>query len=268
MTRKVAVVTGGNRGLGLEVSRRLAELRWTVLLTGRDEDACDRAAEALRESRRDVVARALDVADRKSIDAFAQSIAREHRRIDALVNNAGVSLHGFDARVARETLAVNFFGAMRVTDRLLPYMAEGGRIIMVSSGLGELTALNSQSLRERIAADTLTRGELISLMESFIAEVERGKHEKHGWPSSAYNVSKVGLNALTRVLARELAGDKKNVAPSVTIDSVCPGWVQTRMGGSGAPRSVEQGADGIVRAIVEHDGGSGRFLRDGEIVDW
>src|SRR5262249_20611876 len=125
MQRKVAVVTGGNRGLGYEVARRLGAQRWSVILTGRDEAACERAAEELRDPRNDITARVLDVADKKSIEAFAQSLERDKKRIDALVNNAGVSLHGFDARVARDTMAVNFFGALRVTDRLLPLMAEG-----------------------------------------------------------------------------------------------------------------------------------------------
>ena len=98
---------------------------------------------------------------------------------------------------------MNFFGALRVTDRLLPTMRQGRRIVMVSSGLGAAEVL-APPLRSRFLDSTLIRDELIALMESFVRDVAAGVHAEKGWPSSAYRVSKVGLNALVRVLAREL----------------------------------------------------------------
>ncbi len=137
-------------------------------------------------------------------------------------------------------------------------MRSGARIVMVSSGMGELTSV-SPELRHRFEDPALTRDELVSLMESFVRDVAEGTHAKKGWPSSAYRVSKVGLNALTRVLARELHGDPRHIL----VNSACPGWVRTRMGGSGAPRSPEKGAETPAwLALLPEGGPTGRFFRD------
>src|SRR5262249_21830703 len=201
MRSQVAVVTGGNRGIGVEACRQLAALGYRVVLTGRDASQVERAASELRKGKADVVPHALDVADRASIEAFAQTMERDSAPIDALINNAGISLHGFDAKVAAQTLEVNVFGPMRLTDRLMPKLADEARVIMVSSGMGEVSCLSSNALRDRILSDRLTRGELTSLLQGFVTSVERGDFAKKGWPSNAYSVSKVGLNAFTRVLS-------------------------------------------------------------------
>jgi carbonyl reductase 1 len=254
--RRVAVVTGANRGIGRDIARRLAAAGLDVIATARD-DATGSAAAA------EIGARfvPLDVTDIASIDALASSLKRG---LDVLVNNAGISMQGFDAGVAKGTLDVNFFGAMNVTDRLLPSMRSGGRIVMVSSGMGELSSV-SEALRKRFLDPALTRAELVSLMESFVRDVAAGTHAKHGWPSSAYRVSKVGLNALTRILARELAGDPRRIL----VNAVCPGWVRTAMGGAGAPRSIEKGSETPAWLALLPDGGpSGGFFRDQHEIAW
>jgi NAD(P)-dependent dehydrogenase (short-subunit alcohol dehydrogenase family) len=252
-----AVVTGGNRGLGLETCRQLAKRGFEVVLTSRDlAEGRARARELAAEGR--VEAAELDVADPASIARFAETM----RDVDVLVNNAGISQHGFDATVAKTTLEVNFFGAMRVTDALLPKLGEPAVIVMVSSGLGE-SDIVSPPLRVRFLDPQLDRDSLVALMREFIAAVERGDHQRKGWPSSAYGVSKLGMNALVRVLARELEPRR------ISINAVCPGWVRTDMGGSSAPRSVKQGADGIVwAATLGEDGPTGRWFRDREEIDW
>ena len=170
----------------------------------------------------------LDVTDAASIAALAERLAREGVRLDVLVNNAGISLKGFDAEVVRRTLAVNFFGAIAVTDAVLPSVRDGGAIVMVSSGMGELSAF-SPALRARFLDAGLTRAALIDLVRSFEHAVERGRHVAEGWPSSAYRVSKASLNAWVRLLARELAPRR------IRVNAVCPGWVRTDMGGDAAP---------------------------------
>jgi carbonyl reductase 1 len=243
---RVALVTGANRGIGLEIVRQLSRAGVNVLAAAREPGAGD------------IV---LDVTNKDHIDALAERLSDG---LDILVNNAGTSMQGFDAKMARGTLDVNFFGPMNVTDALLPHLRPGARIVMVSSGMGELSHVGPE-LRKRFESPTLDRAALVELMHSFVLEVAAGAHESHGWPSNAYSVSKVGLNALTRVLARELASDPR----AILVNAVCPGWVRTRMGGQGAPRSPEQGARTPVWASLLPEGGpNGGFFRDERAIAW
>jgi carbonyl reductase 1 len=257
-TRRVAVVTGGNRGLGLETCRGLARQGFSVVLTSRAEGG-ERAARELHRTGLEVGHHLLDVADPASVESFAEEFVRQGVELSLLVNNAGISLRGLNGDVARRTLETNFFGAQRVTDALLPLMGAGARVTMVSSTLGELGCLRGP-LRTRFLDPALGRDGLHALVSSFVSDVERGQQAASGWPSSAYAVSKVALNALTRMLAKEL---KPN---GITVNAVSPGWVRTEMGGPTAPRSVEEGATLIIWAAI--DGASGVFLSDGKARDW
>jgi NAD(P)-dependent dehydrogenase (short-subunit alcohol dehydrogenase family) len=256
--KRTALVTGANRGLGTETCRQLARSGLLVLLTGRSESAGAAAASALAKEGLAVEYRPLDVADPKSIASLKAGLAGSP--IDVLVNNAGIAMDGFDAEVARRTLDVNFFGALGVTNTLLPLLPDGGTIVMVSSGMGELACLGAP-LREKMMEPGLTQDELIDLMHAFVRDVEHARHTEAGWPSSAYRVSKAGLNALVRILARDLAGRR------IRVNAVCPGWVRTDMGGPKATRSVEIGAASIVWAASEK-GPTGGFFRDGKSIAW
>jgi carbonyl reductase 1 len=257
----IAVVTGANRGLGLETARVLAQKGYRVWLTGRDAAHTEQAAAELRVSKLNVEAATLDIASAPSVAAFAERMAGEPA-IDALVNNAGASLSGFNADVAERTVDNNYRGAVRVTDALFSKLAPAANIVMVSSGMGELSHL-SPALRKRLLAPTLNRAEIEQLAEEFVNAVKSGNHSAAGFPSNAYSVSKALMNAFTRVLARELAGTQRRV------NAVCPGWVKTRMGGSSAPRSLDQGASGIVWAATLGAGGpNGGFFRDAKALEW
>ena len=260
--RDIAVVTGANRGIGLETCRQLAAHGLHIVLTGRDEAQARRAANELEGNGRDVATHQLDVTDERSIGALAGDLERDHGRIDVLVNNAGVIMEGFNSEVARRTIDTNCLGPMKVTDRLLPLISAHGRIVMVSSGMGQLACVSS-ALRKKFMDPALTRDALVELMGSFVADVASGQHEKNGWPTSAYRVSKVGLNAYTRILARELA-DRR-----LRLNAVCPGWVRTDMGGASAVRSVEEGADTPVwAALLPENGPTGGFFRDRKTLEW
>jgi NAD(P)-dependent dehydrogenase (short-subunit alcohol dehydrogenase family) len=255
----IAVVTGANRGLGLEVSRQLARKGYQVVLTARDGAAARAAAESLKGDG-SVVAEQLDVANAESVSAFADRLGKKHERIDALVNNAAIAMKGFDGEVVRGTLAVNFFGPLQVTRALQPLVAPGGNVVMVSSEQGELWPY-SESIKRRFLDPLLSVDGLIALLGDFASAVATGQHEQLGWPSSAYRVSKAALNSLVRIYDRDVSG--------VRCNAVCPGWVRTDMGGPGASRSVEQGAAGIVWAATLSDGAPhGGFFRDAKPISW
>ncbi len=250
---RLAVVTGSNRGIGHEIVRQLVHHGLRVIATARDADAGAKAAAKLGAE-----FAPLDVASTSSIDTFADHLAQKQGGLDIFVANAGIALDGFNAEVARQTLDVNFYGAMRSTDKLLPLFRPGARIVMISSGMGELSCIGPE-LREQFAAPNLDRQTLMGLVERFIAEVGAGTHAKSGFPSSAYRVSKVALNAYVRILARELSSDPRRIL----VNATCPGWVNTRMGGSSAPTSVEEGADTPVwLAMLPEGGPTGTFFRN------
>ena len=256
MAARTALVTGANQGIGLEVCRQLADQGFEVILTSRDEKAGRAAADELG-----VAYHRLDVTQTADIAALAADLKKDGGVIDVLVNNAGISMDGFNDTVVQTTLGVNFFGALAVTEALLPLIPDGGSIVMVSSGMGELHAY-SPAIRARFADPKLTRDELVALVNEFIADVAAGRHTENGWPTSAYRVSKAAINALARILAGDLALRR------IRVNAACPGWVRTRMGGRSASRSVEQGAKSIFWAATLTDATTGGFFRDGRPATW
>jgi NAD(P)-dependent dehydrogenase (short-subunit alcohol dehydrogenase family) len=259
MTKRVAVVTGTSRGIGLSIAKQLAERGLKVIATSRDAIQGKKAADEMG-----LPFHALDVSSQKSVDAFAAHLKETEGGLDVLVNNAGVSLDGFDANVARRTLEVNFFGAVRMTDTLLPLMRPHGRIVMISSGMGELACLG-KDLQSRFGEPTLTRQALFSLVNRFVEEVAAKTHEGSGWPSNAYRVSKVAMNAFVRVLARELTEDPRGIK----VNAACPGWVRTGMGGRTAPLTPDEGArTPLWLATLPEDGPIGGFFRAERAIPW
>src|SRR5436309_7838550 len=258
--RPQALVTGANRGLGLETSRQLRDKGFRVVLTSRDVKKGTAATHRLDPAGGDVLYHQLDVTDHGSISALAKDFPGFASHLDILVNNAGIGSWGADRRASVRTIETNYFGSRDVTDALLPLIPDGGCIVMVSSGLGELSTMG-RDLRPRFADPALRRTALDALIKSYFAALENGEPKREGWPS-AYSVSKVAMNALTRILARELAPRK------IRINSVCPGWVRTDMGGPGANRSVEVGARSIVLGAILPDDATGGFYRDGKRIPW
>lgn len=228
----VALVTGANRGIGLEVCRQLAERGFAVTLTARDTAKGQAAAEQLRRAGLDVRSLQLDVTDESSIQAAGAAMDRAAGGLDVLINNAGILYDTWqrvldaDLGVVRQALATNTLGPWRVSQVFLPLLRRSrhGRIVNVSSGAGSFSSLDGST--------------------------------------PAYALSKAALNALTCMLAAELR------AAGILVNAVCPGWVETDMGGAGG-RPVSEGAAGVVWAATLPDNGpSGGFFRDGKPIRW
>ena len=224
----VSLVTGANRGIGREVCSSLAARGHTVLLTARDASAAQAAASDIPGA----VPLRLDVTDPESIAAAVREVAHRFGKLDVLVNNAAISYDTWqrtisaDLGVVREAAETNLYGPWLLVEEFLPLLraSEHPRIVNVSSEAGSLASM--------------------------------------GGGTPAYAVTKAALNALTRMLAAELRGER------ILVNAVCPGWVATDMGGPGG-RPVAEGAASVVwAALLPDNGPTGGFFRDGRPLPW
>jgi NAD(P)-dependent dehydrogenase (short-subunit alcohol dehydrogenase family) len=232
---KVALITGANKGLGLEIARQLGKQGLAVVLAARQGKADAPAAE-LRSQGLDARAVELDVTNAANIAALPAFLEEQFGRLDVLVNNAGVQLDtGFDVSpdTLRQTYEANVIGPYAITQALLPLLrqAPAGRIVNQSSILGSLTAIS--------------------------------QGQGGSWATPGYTSSKAALNMLTVVLAQHLAGT------TIKVNAAHPGWVQTDLGGAEAPLSVAEGAQTAVRlALLPADGPTGGYFHDAEQLAW
>lgn len=234
MSERIALVTGANRGIGLEICRQLAKEGIKVVLSARDAAKGEAAANKLAGSGCAVSFHRLDVTSEDSVAETLTWIDQTFGRLDILINNAGVSLDvrgtpalALDAKTLRDTLEINLVGPLRLSQAAIPLMQANhyGRIVNVSSTMGQLANM--------------------------------------GGSSAAYRISKTALNALTRVLAAEIKD------ANIKVNCMHPGWVKTDMGGASAPKSVEEGADtALWLAVLPEDGPSGGFFAERKLIPW
>ncbi len=238
---RVALVTGANKGIGLEITQQLARMELRVLLGARDAGRGEAAAAALAAEGMDVQFIHIDLAQPATIEAAAATIRAEHGRLDVLVNNAGVAdradgppgTANLDA--VRRVFDTNFFGTLAVTQAMLPLLRESsaGRIVNVSSGLG-------------------------SLEHNGDPEWEFAQAKYIG-----YNGSKAALNMLTVQLAAELAGT------GIKVNAADPGFTATDLNGHRGTQTVPEGAAAAIRlALLADDGPTGGFFSAGQREPW
>ncbi len=230
---RVAIVTGSNRGIGLEAARQLAQRGFHVIIAARDEVKGRQIAEGIRAAGGKATFLALDVSRSDSIHQAARQFSDTANHLDVLINNAGIypdqglNILTLPRKRLAETFQTNTFGPLEVTQAFVPHLrrAPAPRVINVSSGYGQLDGLSPDV------------------------------------PS--YCLSKLTLNGLTIMLAKAIRGDR------IAVNSMCPGWVRTDMGGPTATRSVEEGADTAVWLADEapHDL-TGKFFRDRQEIPW
>jgi NAD(P)-dependent dehydrogenase (short-subunit alcohol dehydrogenase family) len=241
--KKIALITGANKGIGLETARQLAKQGIVVLLGARDVAKGEAAAKELQAEGLKVRPVKIDVDDRADHAAIAALIEREYGVLDILINNAGIALEDFftnatsttSEEILRKTFDTNFFSVVALTQTLLPLIrkSEAGRIVNLSSILGSLTL-------------HATKGSPIE-----------------GSKALAYNSSKAALNSFTIHLAAELAGTK------IKVNSAHPGWVKTDMGTEAAPMEINDGAKtSILLATLSEDGPTGGYFHMAETLPW
>lgn len=230
---KLALVTGGNRGIGYELVKQLASKNFKVIFTCRDHKTGHEITESLNKSDLNATYLVLDLNNQDSIHQAAITVKEQYGRLDVLINNAGIYLDDNKRLVDMEpltlekTLETNFFGVYHVIRSFLPLMEKQGygRIINVSSEYGEMSQMSYPGI-------------------------------------GAYKLSKLALNGLTQLLASEVKGNIK-------INAVDPGWVSTDMGGPTAPTTPQQAAESFIwLASIGSDGPNGKFFRGRTQIDW
>ncbi|KAF7824311.1 (+)-neomenthol dehydrogenase [Senna tora] len=229
-----AVVTGGNKGIGFAVVKRLAELGVTVILAARDTHKGEAALGSLRAQGlgRHVHFLLLDVSDPLSITAFASEFqARFGPTLDILVNNAGVSfndVHENSVEHAETVIKTNFYGPKLLIQALLPLFRPNSsnmiRILNVSSRLGSLNKVRNPAIRKVLEGEELEEDEIDETVRTFLRDVRCGRWKARGWPEhwTEYAVSKLALNAYSKVLAKRFEG-------SISVNCFCPGFTKTSM---------------------------------------
>jgi len=233
INKKIAIVTGANRGIGKEICKQLVEKDVFVILTARDKNTGSEVVHKLDLSGENIIFHQLDVADQTSINNLKSFVNSEFNRLDILVNNAGIYIDGnatsyqIDPNIIRTTLETNLMGPIMLCQAFIPLMKKNnfGRIVNLSSGMGAFSDMGG------------------------------------GYPG--YRISKTALNSFTKILATDLAGT------NILVNTMCPGWVRTDMGGPEASRSVEEGTDTAVwLSLLPDNGPTGKFFRDRKEISW
>lgn len=282
---RYAVVTGANKGIGLEICKQLASKGIIVVLTARDEKRGIEALEKLRKQGLSefILFHQLDVANPASIASLADFIESRFGKLDILVNNAAITgakinddrLRGLGCiksgekinwgeilnqtlELAEDSIKTNYYGAKRMCEALIPFLrlSDSPRIVNVSSSAGKLKSLsNEKAISVLSDVDHLTEEKVDEVLSQFIEDFKEKSLGARGWPVvlAAYILSKVAMNAYTRILAKKY--------PGFCINCVCPGYVKTDMNLNTGILSVEQGALGPVRlALLPKNGPSGFFF--------
>ncbi|XP_027334886.1 (+)-neomenthol dehydrogenase-like isoform X2 [Abrus precatorius] len=264
--QRYAVVTGANKGIGLEIVRQLASVGIKVVLTARNEKRGLQALENLKASGLSdlVVFHQLDVADAASVTHLANFVKSEFGKLDILEVSQDDKKKAMTQtyELVEDCIQINYYGAKRTTEALLPLLllSDSPRIVNVSSTLGKLEFMTNESAKGIFSdADSLTEEKVDVVLKEFLKDFKEGSLESKGWSGfSVYSVSKAAMNAYTRILAKKY--------PTFCINSVCPGYVKTDITANTGILTVEEGAVSPVRlALLPNGSPSGLFYQRSEV---
>jgi len=224
------VITGGNRGIGYGLLKILSD-KHNVIITVRENKKGQSTIAELGHSKNEINYVVMDVDNSDSVMSAADDIKQKFNNVDLLINNAGILIKEYQLPAIEtsedsilKTFNTNTLGVLRVCKSIVPLMVNGGRIINISSGMGQLDEMDSGS--------------------------------------TAYRISKTALNALTKILSNEL------LSMGIKVNTICPGWVKTDMGGENATLTIEESTTQIVALALRDNFPNGQFLRHGEIIPW
>ncbi|VFQ70629.1 unnamed protein product [Cuscuta campestris] len=270
----IAVVTGGNRGIGFEIAHQLAMHGLTVVLTSRETAVGEEAVKVLKEGGLNVVFHQLDIIDHTSIQSFANWLKEEYGGLDILINNAGVNFNfGKENSVENAEIVIktNYYGTKNMIKTMIPLMrpsSAGGRIVSVTSRLGRLhgkqNRIENVELREKLEdVESLTEEFIDEMVEKFLEQTKDGSWVSGGWPQTFtdYSLSKLAVNAFTRLMGRNLS--EREEGHKIYINCYCPGWVKTAMTGWAGSISPEDAADTAVwLALLPDLSVTGKFFAE------
>ncbi|XP_076960353.1 (+)-neomenthol dehydrogenase-like, partial [Bidens hawaiensis] len=290
---RIAVVTGGNRGIGLEICRQLASKGVEVILTSRNQIRGEEAVEKLKLSGlSNIVFHQLDISDPSSIASLAKFVQTRFGKLDILINNAGDSgliIHEDEFRagggflqvrddnphlvtnileepyeVGEKCVKTNYYATKMVTESLIPLLqlSKSPRIVNLTSFFGDLYWFHNEKLKEELQdIDNLTVKRIDEIVEWFLSDFKAGKVQENGWPLtlSSYKVSKAALNAYTRLMAKKYE--------NILVNCVHPGYVITDMTSQTGMITVEEGAKGpVMAALLPENGPSGVYFNETQIA--
>jgi len=274
--KKVAVVTGGNKGVGFGTVRGLAKkFEGDVFLTSRDEGRGQEALNILtKQEGLSVKYHQCDISNPSSVEKLRDYMKENYGGIDVLVNNAAMAFKrdATDPMLiqATQTLKVNYWDTKKTSEILFPILKPGARVVNVSSSAGFLGRIPGEGLKKKFASESITFEELDNLMIQYVEDVKEEKHTESGWPpSSNYVVSKVGLSCLSRIQQRE--SDKKYPDADIVINHVHPGYVDTDMTSHKGPLSIDEGAKSSIFTALLPPGTTDKgkyFWANCQEVDW
>ncbi|MDJ0595527.1 MAG: SDR family oxidoreductase [Pleurocapsa sp. MO_226.B13] len=242
--KTITLITGSNKGMGFEAARQLAKQDIHVLIGARNAEKGQAAVKSLTDEGLSAEFLLLDVTDEESVKNAVQAVAKQHGKLDILINNAGINpeyareiftFEELPLDLMKQIYQTNVFGAFLAIREFLPLLRKStaGRIVNVSSSVGSLT------------------------------DQSNPESPYYGINTVAYNTSKTALNALTVQLAKQLSDT------TIKVNSICPGWVKTDLGSEAAPRTVDEGVRIIVRlATLGEDGASGGFFNEDGVIPW